>query len=244
MTEGARSRGLDPERLTAYLRALAVPNRVELLRKLQVPRTIGEIELRPARHLQARSPDRRLAWQTVESHVKKLQELGLVHARASQRGGRSVKEYVVNHARLFLIVEELRLLGLLRPAPGVGLDTQTGTGPLGPSLEAQAPPLPEGPALVLPAGPLEGTAFPLRGQGPWVIGRAPGLAVSLPYDPFVSAENSEVRRGPSGFVIRDLPGSHNGTRVNWRRLAAGEEVLLCPGDAVGVGRSVLVFRDA
>lgn len=43
-------------------------------------------------------------------------------------------------------------------------------------------------------------------------------------------------------MLRDLPGSHNGTRVNWRRLAAGEDVLLRPGDAAGVGRSVLIFR--
>lgn len=216
-------------------------NRIDLLRKLQVPRTVAELELRPARADRTRRADRPLAYQTVEGHIEKLQDLGLVHARASTRDGRSVTEYVVNHARLFLIVEELRLLTLIRAAPGVA-KSQTDAISASGFDESLDVVLPQGPALVVASGPLEGTAFSLEGPGPWVIGRARGLPVALPHDLFVSARNSEVRRDGRGFVLRALPGARNGTRLNWRRLADGEEAPLAPADAIGVGRSLLIFR--
>lgn len=234
---------VNAERLSAYLRALALPSRIELLLKLRVPHTVAEVHLRPVRAAEGRRPDRALSWQTVERHIRSLQHLGLVRARPAQREGRRVTEYVVDHVRLFLVVEELRQLGLIRPLPGAGLTGQT-AGLFGDAGPGAAPALPEGPALVLAGGPMEGAAFSLDGQGPWIIGRAKGLAVSLPYDPFVSTENSEVRREGARFLLRTLPGSRNGTWLNWRRLEPPEEAALGAGDAVGVGRSVLLFRGA
>jgi hypothetical protein len=38
--------------------------------------------------------------------------------------------------------------------------------------------------------------------------------------------------------------ARNGTWHNWRRLAAGEQVALRGGDAIGVGRSLLFVREA
>lgn len=229
----ARGPAIDYAQLSRYLRALSVPSRLELLRALRTPRPAADIDVRPFRRDAGRNPERSLSRQTVEAHLRKLEALGLVRARADGPGGRA--EYVLDHARLFLVVEELRQLSLIPVAGSMTARDQTGG-------RAEEPAL-EGPALVLAGGPLEGTAFPLRGEGPWVIGRAGGAAVPLLYDPFVSKENARVHREGRRYLVRDLPGSRNGTRLNWRPLPKGGEALLRPGDTIGVGRSLLLFRE-
>lgn len=230
----ARGPAIDYAQLSRYLRALSVPSRLELLRALRTPRPAADIDVRPFRRDAGRNPERSLSRQTVEAHLRKLEALGLVRTRADGPGGRAA--YVLDHARLFLVVEELRQLSLIPVAGSMTASDQASAGSAGePALE--------GPALVLAGGPLEGTAFPLQGQGPWVIGRAGGAAVPLLYDPFVSKENARVRREGRRYLVRDLPGSRNGTRLNWRPLPKGAEALLRPGDTIGVGRSLLLFRE-
>lgn len=237
-----RERGsLDYQRLGRYLAALTPPNRLELLRKLQVPLASSEIRLTAVRRDRERREARAISRQAVEAHLRKLEALGLVQSRAAEREGRPVTEYVVNHARLFMVVEELRRLSLIR-APHQSM-TAGGEASIGGGLPMSAP-MPAGPALVLAGGPLEGATFPLAGPGPWRIGRDKDLAVALPYDPFVSRENTELRRQGGAFVARALPGTRNGTRINWQPLAEGDEGRLAPGDALGVGRSLLFLRGA
>lgn len=231
---------VDYARLSAYLRVLGVANRLRLLRTLQVPRTVAELRVRPARRDAGRSPERPLTRQAVELHLQKLRRLGLVQAEHSRREGRTVLEYTVNVARLFAVADELRRASLLATAPAGALETQ-GREPTEPA-DPSPGPLPAGPALVVVRGPEEGVAFPLRGPGPWMLGRARGLAVTLPYDPFVSKENTRVWRGGPRFLVATVAGSRNGTRLNWRPLAEGEAAPLEPGDTLGVGRSMLVFR--
>jgi hypothetical protein len=235
-----RDRGTaDYAKLGAYLRALAVPNRLELLRKLQLPHAVADITLAPARADRERSPTRPLSRQAIEAHLRKLELLGLVRGRAAERDGRAVTEYVVDHARLFLVVEELRRLSLIR---GVQTMTAAADAHSVARFGEDAGPMPPGPALVLASGPLEGSVFALAGAGPWVVGREKGLSVPLPYDPFVSKENTRVWREGGRFFAQALPGARNGTRVNWRALAPDEVAPLGPGDALGVGRSLLFLR--
>lgn len=230
----------DYAQLSRYLRVLAVPNRLELLRKLQLPHALAEIDLQPSRARSAFSPTRALSRQAVHEHLGKLQDLGLVQKRNVQRDGRHVTEFVVNHARLFILLEELRRLSVIRAArEEAGQATVAGK----PAHEAFAP-LPKGLALVLVSGPYEGSAFGLEGDGPWVVGRDDDAAVPLAYDPFVSKANTRLSRQGSALFAEDLAGSRNGTRVNWQRLSPGQRVPLGPADVLGVGRSLLVVRGA
>lgn len=238
MTERREAAGLDTAKLSAYLRALSMPNRLDLLRKLQQPHALGDIKLAPSRKDRDRNPARALSRQAVEEHLQKLEDLGLVHARTSEREGRVVTEYVVNQARLFVVVEELRRLSLLRPVH-LSATAQGHTGPRSRDL----PELPTGPAFVLAGGPLEGTAFPLVGSGPWFVGREKDASVALPFDPFVSKANAKVWRDGDAFYVEALPAK-NGTRVNWQPLAQGEVRPLRPADTLGVGRTVLLLRGA
>ncbi|HLE47820.1 MAG TPA: FHA domain-containing protein, partial [Candidatus Thermoplasmatota archaeon] len=102
-----------------------------------------------------------------------------------------------------------------------------------------------GPRLVLVHGLYEGKSYALdprlAPEGEWRIGRRRGIAVSLDYDPYISLENSVVRRTGDKLTIEDLPGSKNGTSVNWEPLAKGRAHVLKPVDVIGVGRSLLVF---
>jgi DNA-binding transcriptional ArsR family regulator len=227
----------DDAKLGQYLRVLAVPNRLELLRKLQVPRALSEITLTPFRASAGQRPDRPMSRQAVQRHLAALQALGLVHVRVGQRGGRPVSEFVVNHARLFVLSDELRRLSLIRPLGGASDTAARHT--VSAAARVQ---LPVGPLLIVANGPLEGTTFPLVGPGPWILGREKGLTVSIPYDPFVSKENARIMRARDAYWIETLAGARNGTRVNWHSVEADRPVQLQSGDAVGVGRTLLFVR--
>jgi hypothetical protein len=82
-------------------------------------------------------------------------------------------------------------------------------------------------------------------QGPYplgeelTIGRAPGCAVPLTSDNFVSQVHARVFRSGDDYWVEDL-GSTNGTLVNGRKLTA--PVALRRGDRLQVGRSVLELQ--
>lgn len=224
--------------LADFLTTLGSPVRLELLRRLRFPHTLGEIRIQPHRMQSGASPDRALARQTVQGHLDKLVETGLVHRREAERNGRIVPEYIVNPSRLYALMEELRSLSTMYAGRGLAGDA---TGTVGEPVTSEDA---TGPRLVLVHGVYEGKPFPLDRahcvDGAWTIGRRQGLQVCLDYDPFVSLENAIVRRKRPGFTVTDL-GGKNGTWVNWRRLPSGGSHTLKPGDVIGVGRSLLAF---
>jgi pSer/pThr/pTyr-binding forkhead associated (FHA) protein len=71
------------------------------------------------------------------------------------------------------------------------------------------------------------------------IGRAPGCAVPLKSDDFVSQVHARVFRKGDEYWVEDL-GSTNGTLVNGRKLTG--PAPLRRGDRVQVGRSVLELQ--
>ena len=234
------SRDLDFEQLGAWLRALGNGPRLELLHILRLPHALADIHLEPGQNRPGENPGRAMARQSVLEHLDKLQEIGVVVSREPE-GGRRGKEFLVNPQRLYQILEEFRRVGTITLGAPVGRDATVG------AQEARPLVMEPGPKLVLTHGLLEGRAFHLRrrdlreGRG-WVIGRKPGLHVSLEYDPFVSLENAEIVPEGNGLALLDLRSSRNGTWLNWRRLNPDEHAGLRPGDVIGVGRSLLVFR--
>ncbi|PSG96207.1 hypothetical protein BRD56_11810 [Thermoplasmatales archaeon SW_10_69_26] len=220
-------------RLAENLDPLANPTRLRLLALLRDPQTLTEIELRKP-EAERQKP---LARQTVKSHLVKLMDAGAVVSRQAQREYGETTEYMLNNQRVFAMAEELRDLARLTPAEDPSQGTVQGDPVLG-EIEA------EGPHLVLVKGVPEGRVFALdpAERDRWVLGRNRGLSVSLPSDPFVSAENALVETGPDGHRIRDLPDSRNGTIVNGCQLSADEEHELEPGDVIQAGKSTLIFR--
>lgn len=230
---------LDYERLEEYLSALAYSSRLEMLNLLRAPKALQDIRLAPRRLRPGETTDRAVARQTVQAHLDKLMEVGLVVAReAPDRRG---KEFVVNPQRLFQVLEELRKVGAVSAAAPAPRDTTVDLDALAAGAQEK------GPRLLLVHGLIEGKTFRLRaedlapGRG-WVIGRKPGLPVSLEYDPYVSSENAEIVVEGTDYHLLDLRSSKNGTWLNWRRLDKDERPRLASGDLVGVGRSVMVFR--
>lgn len=229
----ARDPPIDYDALAEVLAALAYPARLELMDLLRFPQGVNDVRISPRRSGPGENPERPVSRPTLLAHLEKLMETDLVRLEgAGIRGG---QRYHANPARLFAIVEELRRLSLRYAGKGA-------TGDATEMLDLQASPDDvRGPRLVLVHGVYEGQAYALEGEGPWKLGRRKGHAVWLDYDPYVSLDNAEVRREASGFVVADLPGSRNGTRVNWRPLRESEPRTLKPGDVIGVGRSLLVF---
>lgn len=226
--------GPDPEeRLAETFATLGSPLRLALLRQLRTPRALGEIEVRGHR------PDagRTVARQTVKEHLDRLLQAGFVLAREAERPYGPTKEFLVNHQALFALSEDVKGLARLRAS----VEPPVSTTPLG----APAEPAAEGPRLVLVKGLEDGTTYDLRprGEGPqrWVVGRRRGLAVSLDFDPFVSAENTLLTWDGARHLAEDLPGSRNGTRVNHRLLAPGERRPLKHGDLLHVGNCALLY---
>jgi DNA-binding transcriptional ArsR family regulator len=225
--------------LEAYLKSLASSGRLRLLRILRSPRTLDEIRLERS---DSGVP---MSRQSVQEHLDRLMEVGLVRAGHREREGRrGASEYLLDHARLFDILEELRRLAAFEGRVSLSaLETQRARG------SPEAPAWPPGPKLVLVHGVEEGRVFPLPpsllrdGRG-WVVGRAPHAHVRLDYDPYVSADNSEVLPRGGGYALLDVRSATNGTSLNWTRLPPGGEARLSDGDIVGVGRSLLVFRSS
>src|SRR4051812_17355641 len=72
------------------------------------------------------------------------------------------------------------------------------------------------------------------------VGRAPGCAVLLRWDPGVSRVHAQIERVGDEWVIADERLSTNGTYVNRERL--GGRRRLEHDDRILVGRTVLAFR--
>lgn len=84
--------------------------------------------------------------------------------------------------------------------------------------------------LTVIRGPGEGSEFLISGDVVF-IGRSPDSEVFLD-DVTVSRRHAEIRRGATGWSIRDL-GSLNGTYVNRRRV---EDQSLVGGDELQIGK--------
>lgn len=231
---------IDPalDALARKLFVLANANRLALLEALRLPRSLSEIRL-PAQGPGARA-GAAMARQSVREHLDRLEEAGLLR-RESAREGRG-DEWSVDASRLYALAEEFRRLAIA-PAPHERFATETLAVPDVPARRLAA-----GPRLLVVHGLEEGRAFELgaanrgRNRG-WIVGRKPGLAVTLDYDPFVSSEHAEIEPRAGGFVAIDVRSSTNGTFVNWERLPRGGEATLAHGDVLGVGRTLLLFRD-
>ncbi|CAB4738648.1 unannotated protein [freshwater metagenome] len=112
----------------------------------------------------------------------------------------------------------------------------TNSGPLAPVGSPSLADLPTGSALlVVHRGPGEGSEFALNSDL-LTVGRSPESEVFLD-DVTVSRRHAEIRRGSSGWSIRDA-GSLNGTYVNRRRV---EDHQLNGGDEVQIGKFRFVF---
>lgn len=222
--------------LADLLSAVANPTRLALLRQLRRPHTLGEIRILAGQPREGLPDERTMARQGVRLHIDKLLEVGFLRSRTGWRSESEVEEFLVDHQRLFALVEEIRQLVSLRP---IELDWSGETMRMG---EASGPLLPAAPCLVLVHGLTEGKAFPLAGADGWIIGRQAGLAVTLDHDPFVSSRHATIVLHEGRFEIREHEGSKNGTAVNWRRVGEGRSVPLSDGDVVSVGKSLLVVR--
>lgn len=239
------STAVNKRHLALVLEALANENRLELLEQLRLPRAVSEIELTPGQAREGENSERLISRQAVRAHVQKLMEIGVVLARRSRRGAATVDEHVLNHPRLFAILEDLRSLGALQsqgPLPPGADATLDGSVPAE-SLRLGSP------RVMIVKGLHEGRAFALKPteidgeERGWIIGRKPGLAVPLDYDPYVSSQNSEITFDGVRWTLHDLRTSRNGTALNFAKLPKGETARLEHGDVIGVGRSLLLFRE-
>ena len=236
------SRGRDPPidfvTLAELLTTLGSPVRLQLLQALRFPHTLGELEIRPHRTSRDARPDRTVARQTVQGHLDRLVEKGLVRVDEVQRSGRTIPSYTVAPARVYALVEDLRALTTMYAGRGVGADP---TGTLDETPDADDV---KGPRLVLVHGVYEGKAFLLerltRGDEGWTIGRRKGLPITLDYDPYVSMEHAIITEKRGRFTVTDL-GSKNGISINWRLVPLRGSRVLGAGDVIGVGRSFLSF---
>lgn len=239
---------LPADKLGEILSALGNANRLQLLEQLRTPRILSEIQLKPGSVREGENPDRAISRQAVRLHLDRLIEIGVVLAQKGERATGVVEEYVVNHQRLFAISEEVRRLGALTPRrEGWGMETMSERMDT-PADEVAPDDGTTAPALVLVRGLDEGVAFPLTdatcdASGRWLIGRRRGLPVSLHYDPFVSGVHAAVQKGRAGLEVLGLPEGRNGTFVNFKPLHRGLARTLRTGDVVGVGKSLLLYRE-
>lgn len=178
--------------------------------------------------------NRALSRQALERHLSALLGIGVVRPRP--QGSRHAREtYQVNVQQLFALTEEMRVLASLDDEKNPGSDATRAAEPVRP------PPARAAPHLLLAKGVQEGRRFFLEGLGPWPVGRRRESPVCLDYDPYVSGRHCVLEQGPDGIHVRDLE-SRNGTSVNFSRLTSGALCPLVPGDALQVGRSLLILR--
>lgn len=207
--------------LAASLEAIASPTRLELLGALRLPQALHEIRVSS------------ISRQAISRQLDILVEADLV--RRSAPAGTRGATYVLNHERLFALVDAMRELTKLRPFSSV----QTGETLDGARDQVRDSPRPR---LVVTYGRDDGAAFPLtKDASQWRVGRAPECEIRLDYDPYLSAHTCVLERVDAAIHVRDL-GSRNGTWVNGERLAADSRRLLAPGDILGVGHSSLVYQ--
>lgn len=224
---------IDFERLSAYLKALAHPARLEILWRLRIPASAAEVVVRPRRRDEGLSQERAMSRQTVSEHIDTLENVGVVNRMTTEDGGAA--QFVTSAQHVFALIEDLRKLSAIEPATRVDVDTtftQGGTA----SARWVA-----GPKLILVSGPWEGRVFALDGEGPWTVGRAKSQTVGLTYDPYASSESGILTRDGPRYQLEAAPSARNAPRVNFSLL--DKPRALAPGDILSVGRSHLVFQD-
>jgi len=230
---------LDFQKLEDQLKALASASRLQLLQRLADPTLLEDIILQPTPSQAGRSPKRPISRPAVLRHLRRLSAQGVVAMRPIRSpSSQTANAYVADRARLYALVDDLRQIA------GLG-----GDNPFDPAPTRQADPQPAGPwppgaKLILIRGAQEGRAYGLQRREGRVhkIGRAPGCAIRLDYDAFVSMHHCDLVFDGRQHGLRPMAAAKNGTRLNWKRLPPEHIALLQPGDVVGVGRSLLVYR--
>lgn len=215
------------------LKVLSNPNRLQLLRTLQSPKAFADLDLAPSRNDGWGSEERSISRQAVRRHVQELLDLGVVVETPA--GQDQPTRFLVNHARLFGIVEQLRQIATVRPTLDLEHETMGLRG-------AANVTVPGGPHLALVRGVQEGRAFALAEGAAWTLGRTRACSICLDYDPYVSSEHAQIVRKEGGYFLVDLAANKNGTFLNWAPMTRGGVAPLKAGDVIGVGMSLLVFR--
>jgi len=147
-----------------------------------------------------------------------------------------------------VIAGKVRMRVQLASPAGAPLTTRAGTADLARRMAQQALAAlgkaePERtPFVEVVAGPAKGRQMPLGAPGQdLVVGRGETCDLAI-VDADLSREHFRLRRTWSGTTVADL-GSKNGTRVEDRPLATGEDAALRDGERISAGSTELVFRD-
>ncbi|HVM44372.1 MAG TPA: FHA domain-containing protein [Candidatus Thermoplasmatota archaeon] len=220
---------LDFEGLARDLAPLGSGTRLRLLNYLTSPRYLEEI----AGFLEMNR-------NAAKKHVDQLVGSGVVSKAPAQRDEGLVVEYRIVPEKLFEVFDAMRALGTLRPL-GVAPDDLARTkavvaGARDRTAENSAP------RLVVVYGVDLGAAHRLESGNAWSIGREKGCGIQLINDPFASSRHAQIERRAGGFEITDL-FSRNGTLLDWDRLPPGQAMPLANGQVVGIGKTLLLFRD-
>lgn len=215
----------------AHLKVLGQASRLEILEALREPRTIGEIRVTTSSRLALAQGERVLTRQGIRAHLERLLEIGLVRQVLSTRSGRrGVVEYQIDPRGFFTLVEELRELTASVCGQALAQSEEEASSGM--------------PRLVLVRGIPEGRVFELRREnsGPhgWTIGSRPLASVPLDYDRYAPPDAAEIESDAPDHL---LLASAQGVTHNWKPLEVGARVPLRQGDVLGVGRSLLVFRE-
>jgi DNA-binding transcriptional ArsR family regulator len=220
---------LDLERMASWLRPLASPIRLKLLRFLTRPHYLEEV----ASHL-------KLSRQAARKHLDKLVAIGVLERKSGVRDTGPVTEYVINPQALFLIYDEFEKLGSLRRNEPQDVMMRT----LAEPGKRAAPDARAGPCFWIVRGLNTGQRVTLLKAGgrEWLIGRDAPCDLVVQHDPYASNRHAEVRLEAGRYVLTDLR-STNGTTHNWAMLPRGGSVTLRHGDLVGVGKTLLLFWD-
>lgn len=222
--------------LVDNLQAISSPNRLRLLSLLREPHTVSDINLQVT--VDQGNPERCISRQGVRHHLNKLRKAGFVEVRSADTNGRRVHEYVADPRKLYELGEILRLMPM-GETPGPG---DLGAPP------TWDPPSSAAPTLTVVHGAEIGRSFPLQGEPNqpargWVIGQSPEVDIPLSWDPYVDAQAGEIERSGGSFRLIDLRVTERPVSLNGRVLERGETRELEDGDLVGVGRSLLCFRE-
>ncbi|MGB0653152.1 MAG: FHA domain-containing protein [Thermoplasmatota archaeon] len=224
--------GVDLAEMEAVFKALANQNRLQLLADLATPQAYADIRLSPTRDDHYGSSQRGISRPALRGHIQKLAALGLVSQLPDEDGRGAL--FVVNHGRLFALLEQARHISDVRPS--IEVDEATALMPT-----ASRAGRPEGHHLLLVRGVGQGRTFALAEEA--TIGRHPSCAVRLDYDPHVSTRHARIMVNGDQVLVQALPSGRNGTFVNDARVRPGGVAELRPGDTIAVGLSLLVYRD-
>lgn len=229
---GSKDAGSADDALGRTLATLGSGLRIQILRQLRSPRAVREIQVQSGRA----DAGGLLSRQSVQEHLDRLLEAGVVAPVAAAEDLAGARTFAINHQAIYGIAEEVRELARLRPT----IEPSRPTTPLHHQEHART----RGPRLTLVKGLEEGAIFdldPRGGRAAWTIGRRRGLPVSLDFDPYVSSENATITWREGAHRLATVPGSRNGTLLNFERLEDGDEAPLAHGDLISVGRSALLY---